>query len=159
MSSSFQLQIARKYSTVDVLQFTVDAAATFKLNEFVFFDTSSQTLKECGTNPTLIMGIALAPAAMGLDTKGSIWGGTQIPVAVLKPSSVLFMCSPTTPAITHINVASGYDIVNTAGIWSLNPLSTANPRAFVQGISNTPQQEGFFVSIFATNLQSDAIAS
>lgn len=157
MASSFPLNVAYKHDTYDVRYFTVEPGSTFLAGDLVFFDTATQTLKICGANPALIAGIAMAPASVGLATAGSLYGGSKIPVCLLKTSTVCFIASTQTPAVTNIGTA--YDITQATGIVKLNTASTANARAFVQDISNTPQQEGFFVTFIAANLQFDAIAS
>lgn len=137
----------------EVRYFTVDGAAAFVVGELVYFDTATQTLKECGANPSLIAGVALASAAFGLGTEwpGNIFGATQIPVALLRSGTEVFMAATATPAVTNIGVA--YDIQNNSGVWRVNLGSTGNTRVRILDIFNTPQQEGVLVNFISTNLQ------
>lgn len=154
MTTNFKPNIGGNLSGYpEVRYFTVDPAATFEVGELVYWDVNTQTLKVCGTNPALIAGVALASAAFGLGTQwpGNIFGGTAIPVALLKPSTNVFMASSATPAITNVGVA--YDIQNNTHVWRVNLGSTGNTRVRVLDFFNTPFQEGVIVNFLEANLQ------
>jgi len=154
MSSNFKPVVSGNLSGYpEVRYFTVDGAATFKVGELVYFDTATQTLKGCGADPALIAGVALASAAFGLGTEwpGNIFGSTQIPVALLKSGTEVFMASATTPATTNIGVS--YGIANNSGVWRVDTTDVVNTRVSVIDIFNSPQQEGFLVRFLAANLQ------
>lgn len=155
MASNFGCQPANVYPANRVRYFPVTAAQTFIDKALVVLTTGA--LVECGADPAAILGIALAPASMGLATGGSIWGGTSIPVFVLTPEDEIWMGSSTTPVFaTHVTVA--YGIVKSTN-WLVDVSDTSNTRVVVVGVSNTPQQEGFYVRFTAANLQLDAVAS
>ena len=147
----------------EVRYFTVDASATFVVGELVYWDTATQTLKGCGADPSLIAGIALASAAFGLGTQwpGNIYDNagvlTAIPVALLTPTTKVFMSSSSTPALSNVGVA--YGVASNSGVWRVDTSDTSNTRLVVVDIFNTPQQEGFLVQFLAANLQFDAVAS
>lgn len=155
MASSFPLQIAKPYPPTRVYHYPVTAGQTFITGALVFL--TSGAVSECGSDPSSILGIALAPASVGLASAGSIYGGTNIPVFVLSPEDILFMASATTPVFaTHATTAYG---VEKTTYWRVDTSDTSNTRVVVVDVSNSPQQEGFYVKFLAANLQLDAVAS
>lgn len=155
MASNFPCKPANIYSANRVRYFPVTAAQTFIDGALVVLTTGA--LVECGADPALILGIALAPASMGLASGGSIFGGTNIPVFVLTTEDEVWMASSTTPVFaTHVTVA--YGIEKTTN-WRVDVGDTGNTRVHVVGVSLSPQQEGFYVRFMAANLQLDAVAS
>lgn len=155
MASQFPIQLARNYKTDQVKYFPVTAGQTFITGALVVL--GSGTVSECGADPTNILGIALAPASVGLDAKGSIYGGTNIPVFVLTPQDEVFMASATTPVFaTHVGTL--YGIEKTTN-WRVDTTDTTNTRVTVTSVHNSPQQEGFLVKFLAANLQLDSIVS
>lgn len=135
--------------------FPVTAAQTFIAGALVVVTTGA--LVECGADPAAILGIAQAPASVGLATGGSIFGGTNIPVFVISPEDIIWMASATTPVFaTHVTQA--YGVVKSTN-WLVDVSDTSNTRVHVTGVSNSPQQEGFYVRFMAASLQLDAIAS
>lgn len=158
MATNFPPQLGIKADAgVLVRLMPVTAAEAFVVGELVYLDTAVGTIKVCGADPALIAGIAYAPASMGLAAAGSIWGGTNIPVALLSSAAVVFMASSTTPVFaTH--VGNAYGVEKTTN-WRVDIGDTSATRVDVVDISISPQQEGFFVRFKAANLQFDAIAS
>jgi hypothetical protein len=156
MASNFPPQMVQKESSAYIDYFPVTAAQTFIAGALVFYDTSANTITECAADPTAILGIALAPASVGLDAAGSFYGGTKIPVQVLGPDTILFMASATTPAQSH--VGDSYGVVKSTN-WLVDTSETGAPCVTVIGISNSPQQEGFYVRLLATDAQMDSVAS
>ena len=155
MASNFACAPANNYGSDRIRYFPVTAAQTFVVGALVFLTSGAVT--ECGADPANILGIALAPASVGLDTRGSIFGGTQIPVFVLTPNDTIWMGSSTTPVFaTHVGTA--YGIVKSTN-WLVDISDTGNTRVVPIDVSNTPQQEGYYVRFLAANLQLDAIAS
>ncbi len=137
-----------------VLHFTPDGAATFKVGALVYYDTGTQTLKECGADPALILGIALADAVPA--TGKSPFADGKVPVLVLQPETLVCMASTTVPAETQ--VLNGYGVVkDSSGFWLVDIGDTVNKRLDVArvDISNGV----FYVQFYAANLQLDAIAS
>lgn len=158
MASNFAPQI-QTYHGDRVRYFPVTAAQTFIAGALVFL--TSGAVSECGADPTSILGIACAPASVGLDAKGSFFGDlrgtTMIPVYVLNPVDVVFMASGTTPVYaTHVGQA--YGIEKTTN-WRVDPTDAVNTRVTVIDVSLSPVQEGWFVRFLAANLQFDSIAS
>ena len=155
MASNFAPTVATHYLPDRIRYFPVTAGQTFIAGALVLLTAGA--VSETGADPTSILGIALAPASMGLDTRGSIFGGTNIPVFVLTPNDTIFMGSSTTPVFaTHVGTA--YGVVKSTN-WLVDTTEVATPCLVVIGVSNTPQQEGYYVRFTADRLQLDAIAS
>jgi len=164
VASSFPAYVAQNYEAgTSVVEATPDSAGTgatgIRPGSLVFFDTATQLLKICGANPALIMGISEVEcdSARVRYTAQSLTPNGMVPVRILSPSAIVAMCSPTTPAVTHLFNATGHPVVNTSGIWSVDPTSTSNPRVQVVEIDIT--NGIFYVRFLAANLQGDAIAS
>lgn len=156
MASNFAIQPAQKYDESEVRLFPVASGETFVTGALVVYDTTNNNITECGADPALILGIALAPASVGLDSNGSIYGSTNIPVLVLDAATVCWMASATTPAQSH--VMDDYGVAKSTN-WLVDTGEAVNTRVRVIGISNSPYPEGFFVKFLAANLQGDAVAS
>lgn len=156
MATNFAIQPAQKYDESEVRLFPVASGQTFVVGALVVYDTTNNNITECGADPALILGIALAPASVGLATGGSIFGGTNIPVLVLDPATVCWMASATTPAQSH--VMDDYGIAKSTN-WLVDTTETVATCVKIVGISNSPYPEGFFVKFLAANLQGDAVAS
>lgn len=155
MASNFPIQVATAYPPDRVRLFPVTAGQTFIAGALVVL--SSGTVSECGADPANILGIALAPASVGLASPESIYGGDNIPVFVLTPNDTVFISSSTTPVFaTHVGTA--YGIVKSTN-WLADISDTTNTRLVIIDVSNSPQQEGFYARFLAANLQLDAIAS
>lgn len=117
MASVFTPEPAYKHDEAVVTYFPVTAGETFKKGAFCVLTTGA--LVECGANPAIISGIALCDASVGLDPRGSIYGGTLIPFIELQPDMVLKLSSATTPDFaTHMGKV--YGITKTSGIWQLD---------------------------------------
>lgn len=137
MASSFAIEPAYKHDLSDVIYMPVTAAQAFKKGEPVVLSTG--LLVVCGANPATINGIALCDASVGLDARGSIYGGTNIPVIVPQPDTVFKISSTTTPVFaTH--VGNVYGITISGHIWQLDISKTgtmaspSNARFVVVGI-------------------------
>ena len=157
MASQFPIQLAQGIDSAHIRYMPVTAAQTFITGALVTITLGVGTVGECGADPATILGIAMAPASIGLATTGSIYGGTQIPVYILQPDTVCFMASATTPVqATHQFVL--YGIEKTTN-WRVDTTDVANTRVTVVDISNTPLQEGFYVKFLAANLLGDSIVS
>lgn len=140
---------------IEARDFIVDGSATFKKGEFVYWDTSSQTLKGCGADPSLIAGITQGSAAFSLGTEwpGPVSQGNRVGVFVLEPGALLFMASTTAPTKAHIG--NKYGITKDANNnWLVDTGKTAGSARLIvvdifQAVSTTvtpgPQtgQEGF----------------
>jgi len=138
-----------------VRHFPVDTSATFTAGALVYFDTGDQLLKECGADPSLILGVARCSVADRAINPQSL-----IPVDVIEPTQSWTMSSATTPADTHLMTA--YGVVKTSGYWKVDTTDTSNTRLVVTGYSPRAGQQGpehFVVKFTAANLQGDAVAS
>lgn len=138
-----------------IVMYAPDPAATFTAGDLVYFDTGDNLVKECGADPSLILGIAgcsVADAAMN--------AGSRVPVAILEPGQVWFMGSSTTPS--DATLARSYGIVQTSNYWLVDTSDTSNTRVTTIGYSPRSGQigaEGYFVKFLATSLQGDGVAS
>lgn len=158
MASTFKPVPGSKYDAgITVNRFTVDPAATFKLGELVYWDTSSHTLKGCGADPSLILGQALASAAFGLGTEwpGNIFGGTKIPVACFGEGCEVFMSSTSTPSDSDLLV--DYGIASVGGTWQVDTSDTTNKRVTVLRVFNALEQEGYVVRFDPKYLQAAGV--
>lgn len=138
-----------------VVHFPPDTTATFVAGDLVYLDTADNLIKECGADPSLILGVARCSVADRAINPGSL-----IPVDIIEPSQVWQMSSATTPADSHLT--DGYGIVQTSGYWKVDTSDTSNIRVYVIGYSPRSGQQGpefFTVKFNAANLQGDAIAS
>ena len=158
MASDFPCHIAQNIDDgSEVQEFTPSQTAgetAAKAGELVYYDTATQTVKRCGADPALILGIAevSSEAARVLTPNG------KIPIRILKPGAIVRMCSATTPAETHVLVLTGYGVARlTSGNWALDISDTANARCQVVRV-DIPNGS-FYVRFWATNLQADTIAS
>lgn len=137
MASSFAVEPAYKHDGSDVIYMPVTAAQTFKKGALCVLTTG--LLVEGGVNPATINALALCDASVGLDARGSIYGGTNIPVIVPAPQTVFKLSSTTTPVFaTH--VGNVYGVTKVGNIWQLDISKTgtmatpANGRFVVVGI-------------------------
>lgn len=155
MASNFAPAPATNYASDRIRYFPVTAAQTFIAGALVLLTAGK--VSECGADPTAILGIALAPASVGLATVGSIFGGSNIPVFVLTTQDTIFMGSSTTPVFgTHVGTA--YGLVKSTN-WLVDISETGTTSVIPIDVSNSPQQEGFYVRFSADHLQLDAVAS
>jgi hypothetical protein len=159
MASNFPIQVMGGYSPDRIRYIPVKAAESFIAGAMV--KLTSGEAEECGADPSAWLGIALAPASLGLATAGSPFGdsrGTKmIPVFLVTPADTLFIASATTPVqATHLGVA--YGVVKSTN-WLLDISETSATIFEVYDVSNSPQQEGFFVRALASRLTVSSIAS
>lgn len=158
MASDFPAYVAAEYEHgTEVHEFTPSQTAgetAAASGELMYYDTSDQKIKRCGADPALIAGISevTSEEARVLTPNG------KIPLRLLKPNALVGMCSATTPAETHIGVATGYGVVRlSSGNWAVDIGDTSNPRVMVKKIDIN--KGIFFVNFLAANLQFDAVAS
>jgi hypothetical protein len=153
--SSFPATITEDIEASSVQEYAVSvtsgetAAAS---GELMYFDTSTQTLKRCGADPSLIAGIAEGASA----TWRLLTPNNKIPLRTLSPRCGVRMCSSTT--LSEANVGVAYGIVRDAnGFWAVDTTDTSNTRVFVYRVDTGANAA--FVRFVAANLQFDAIAS
>lgn len=152
MASKFPPFLASAKKDPIVLPFKPDAGETFLPLALVFYDTATDTLKLCGADPALILGIALGSAASKTITPDS-----HIPVQVLDPDVIIGLSSPTTPAQSHVGDSFGILMDATTKYWQADPTDAGNARVVCVGINISLGI--FYVRFLAANLQGDAIAS
>ncbi len=140
MASVFPAEPAYKHDESDVIYMPVTAGQTFKKGAFVVL--AAGALVECGANPAAIHGLALCDASVGLVAAGSIYGGTNIPVLLLQPDTILKISSATTPVFaTHVGTGTVYGITKVGNVWQLDITKNgtfaapANGRFAVVGLS------------------------
>lgn len=151
MASNFPAAVAMDYAPGRVIHFPVTAGQTFIAGALVYL--TSGALTECGADPANIMGIALAPASVGLATAGSIFGGTTIPVFPLTGNDMVLMSCATTPvAVTH--VGTRYGIVKSTN-WLVDTTDTTNLRVVVCQVQVSPLPEAWWVRFIGAKLQLD----
>lgn len=156
--ANFALMPASGYKPENVKYFPVQAAETFIAGALVVYDiTTNKTISECGADPATILGIALAPASVGLATGGSIYGSTNIPVFVITPDCDIKIGSSTT-YVQATHLGNVYGVVKSTN-WLLDISDTSNTRAIVVDGSATPYPDFMIVRFTAANLQFDSIAS
>lgn len=110
----------------------------------------------CGADPTVITGLACAPAsAKGLYYENISGATNKIPVAILSPDTVVGMSSSTTPAQAHL--FNAYGVEKTGTNWRVDISDTSNTRLTVVGIDIA--NGIFYVRFLAANLNGDSIAS
>lgn len=159
MASNFPIQIQGTYSPDRVRYFPVKAAQTFIYGAMV--KLTSGEAEECGSDPSAWLGIALAPASLGLAAAGSIFGDNRstsmIPVFMVTPADTFFVASSTTPVqATHVGTA--YGVVKSTN-WLLDISETSATIFEVYDVSVSPQQEGFICRALASRLTVSSIAS
>lgn len=116
----------------EVREYPVNAGQTFTVGALVFL--TGNKISECGSNPSAILGIALAPASSStLHPLG------LIPVAIITPEMTVKMGSATTPTDAFLGVEQ--DIVKTGNNW-LVASTTSNPRVTVVDYSPRSGQAG-----------------
>lgn len=135
----------------------VDASATFKAGALVVTDTDGEII-ECGADPALILGVALAPAASAAgynmannaDIVASNWRENKVPVAIAKDSTVFSGRGSSAPTLTHIG--EQYGVVSSSGEWIIDLTETTAKRVTIVGI-DTSNAVFFFRFMPATTEQ------
>lgn len=126
MASSFTPEPAMKHDESHNTYFPVKNGETFKKGALLVIDTGE--MAECGANPAAINAIALCDASVGLDARGSIYGGKNIPVIEIQPDMILKLSSATTPVFaTHMGKV--YGVTKTGGVWQLDISKTGTMAA------------------------------
>lgn len=119
----------RHGTTPHIRWYTEANSQTFVFGDLVY--TNSGALTECGTDPSLILGVALAP---GTNVTS---GNTSIPVLVLTDDTEVAMnvyhataASATFSDDSGLNTA--YEIhTPSAGVWSIDIAATSNTRVHI----------------------------
>lgn len=134
--------------------------------EFVFFDTGDNTVKICGADPSLILGINLgnAPAAPAVGTaatgKPLPYATNKGPVATLASDTVIGLSSTTTPSLAYVTRVGGLTRVTASGraYWQCDTSKTGGTGRFI--IIDVDITNGiFFVRFKPAYLQAQAVVS
>ncbi len=133
--------------------------------EFVFFDTADNNVKECGTDPALILGLVLgnAPASTLISAatgKPQPYAANKVPVAVLRADTVIGLSSTTTPALSFVTRKFGLTKVAAGGrnFWQCDTSKTGGTaRGVIIDIDIT--NGIFYVNFLPANLQGQAVVS
>ena len=138
---------------------STDTAQPF---EFVFFDTADNNVKVCGTDPSLILGLALgaAPSSTIGNQKPQPYATNKAPVAVLHPDVVVGLSSTTTPSLAFVTRAGGLTKVTSGGknFWQCDTSKSGGTSRFI--IIDVDIPNGiFYVRFKPANLQGQAVVS
>jgi len=152
MASSFRANVAYNIDESPNLEFTPDGTTVFYVGDLVYLDTSTHTVKQCGADPSLILGLSEVTSELAkvLTPNG------KVPIRALTTTTVVAMPVNTTASADHEGTA--YGVVKSAdGIWQVDISDTSNTRVLVLKVDVT--NKIYYVRFLAANLQLDAIAS
>lgn len=146
---------AQNGDDLEVRYFSVTAGQTFVPGDLVYL--TSNKISICGTDPSLVLGIAMAGAAACLATTTNIYGSDRCPVQIIDSVHDFFIGCTATP--TNSNVGVAYGIANGSnGNWQVDFTDTSNKRVTVTGFATSPLgQEGAFVRFSSTYCQAAAV--
>lgn len=156
MASEFpcMLFFTNPESGYDVTYETVLGTATFKPYALVVKDVSGgaddQKIDECGADPALILGVAMAAA---VDANSPYPTG-QVPVCRLNTTMLVGMAVAGTLAAANQDKAYGV-VKSAAGNWKVDLSETAAAVFYIKRVDVTRQIA--FGHFLASVLQSDAI--
>jgi len=137
--------------------FKPDGAATFGVQQLVFFNTSDQEIELCGADPALILGISKGAVADKFLWAEFGTGTGRVPVSIITPAVEYGMCVGS-GTLTAAHQGNSYGIQRLAsGNWAIDLTDTTNLRVTVIKVDTTNQIA--WVKFIAANLQFDAIAS
>ena len=149
--ATFRAHYTKAIKSEAVFEATPDTSSTYVVGDFIYFDTSTQTMKKCGADPSLIAAVSEVNSTDADD----LTENGKVPYRALQTTDVLAMCSTSTPTAANVGVA--YGIVNTGGVWKVDFTDTSNTRVFVLDFDSGT--ETVYVRPMAANLQFDGIAS
>lgn len=154
--SSFRAYFTKNIRADNVIRGLPNGTSEWVTGDLLFYDTSTNTWKQCGANPALIGGLAEADASSAtLDPEG------KVSIRLLQSDDVVAISSATDFANSYIG--DTVDIEDSAsGIWRVLPASTSNTRVTIRdGVPAAQSLDGaiFYVQFIAANLQFDAVAS
>lgn len=153
--SAFRAYYARNIRSANVTEMTPDGTTLFYRGDFVYYDTSTDTVKQCGADPTLIAALAETDY-----TAKDITSTGKVPLRLLQADDVIAMSSATDYSDSYIG--DSLDISKASnGVWKVLT-STSAPRVLVVGgVPAAQSVDGaiWFVQILATYCQFDAVAS
>lgn len=153
--SAFRAYYARNIRSANVNEYTPDGTTVFYRGDLVYYDTSADTVKQCGANPSLIAAVAETDY-----TYKNLVPTAKVPLRLLQADDVIAMASDTDFADSYIG--DSLDISKASdGVWKVLT-STSNPRVLVVGgVPAAQSVDGtiWYVQVLATYCQFDAVAS
>lgn len=109
----------------------------FEVNDLVYLNAGAVT--ECGADPILIAGFALAPATNVTS------GNTEIPIEVIRPGDVylmnLYHATAASAVRSGVSIGTKYEIVQHADGWAVDMAATTNPRVVIVGFPSYPDDK------------------
>lgn len=147
---------AQNGDDLEIRYYSVTAGQTFVRGDLVYL--TSNKISICGSDPSLILGIAMADAAACLATTTNIHGSDRCPVQIIDSAHDYFIGCTSSPS--NSNVGTAYGIANASnGNWQVDFTDTTNKRVTVTGfsLSTSPGQEGAFVRFSSTYCQASAV--
>lgn len=153
--SAFNAYYARNIRSGQVFEYEPDGTDLFYRGDFVYFDTSTDTMKVCGADPSLIAGLAETPY-----TYKDLVPTAKVPIRLIQADDVIAMPSATDFATTYIG--DSLDIVKSAaGVWKVLTTTSAPRVLVVGGVPAAESLDGaiWFVQVLAAYCQFDAVAS
>jgi hypothetical protein len=153
--SSFRAYFTKNIRADNVVRGTPDTASEWVAGDLVFYDTATNTWKQCGANPALIGALAEADASSStLDPDG------KVPLRLIQSDDIICMSSATD--WTQSTVGDTVDIEDSAsGKWRVLA-TTGNARVTIRdGVAAAESLDGalYYVQFIGANLQFDAVAS
>ncbi len=157
MASAFNAYVAQGFEGTAVREYTPGTGANepFLVGDYVFYETTDNTMDLCGADPSLIAGISEVSSAAHL----LLTPDGKVPVRIIKSFDVILaLSSSTTPADSHIGDQYGITRTGSAPFqWQLDTAKTGgDSRVLVLDVDIT--NGIFFVQMLNTELQFAAIA-
>jgi hypothetical protein len=153
--SAFRAYYARNIRSDLVSAYLPDTSNAFVQGDLIYYDTSTDKIRLCGANPSLIAAVAEAPStAVNLDLVG------KLPIRRLQADDVIAFPSDTDFDGTYVGDSLDISYAS-AGVWKVLT-TTSNPRVLVVGgVAAAENVDGaiWFCQVLATYCQFDAVAS
>lgn len=148
MASLFPAYTVQEFKRTSVQEYTPGTSTdVFVPGSFVFYDTTSNTMKLCAADPALIAGISEVDSVKN----ALITPNGKVPVRLLHEGAIIAMSSATTPADSH--VGDKYGITKASGgQWQLDTAKTGG-SARVIVVSVDIGQGIFYCQVLTANLQ------
>ena len=141
------------------LPYLPDTDATFDPGDLVFYDTSDDTIDECGADPANILGWAMEKCTAGVLRQVLRADGKCL-VEVIDPGVEYGL--PVNADVSDANVSTKYGLVKLAsGNWAVDLSDTTNTRVIIVRIGQSGRgvEQIAFVHFLAANLQFSGIVS
>lgn len=154
MSTTFQAHVAHGVDDGIVMEYTPDASAVFMPGDLVYMDTATHTVKICGADPSLVLGISEVDSA----TYALMNPNGKVPIRVLSPSTIVAMPVAGTPTINDEFATTNYGVVKaSSGIWQVDLADTTND--VVSPVRVDATNGIYYCRFLAAVLQADAVVA